>query len=266
MRAAKELRRWHVTNILKGSRGPAENDSRFLLDVHRRDLPGREAMRTLLRERGGRPLDRRRRRRRLRARPAPRAQGLADRDPRCGAVLAPRPGLGLRRGRLASDLLEREAHHRRRGPDRARQEQLGSRRRRLDGPLRGLHTALSPLGLRDLQPRRRRRGLADLLRRAEAPLRGDRARATRRRAGLAVGGPALLPVLAAPGQRGCAGSLAGRSRQRHRDARRPRRDRQRHLRQPPPLHLPRLLPAGLQGQREGEPLRHPPAGRAGARR
>ena len=40
-RAAKELRRWHMTNILKGSRGPAENDSRFLLDVHRRDLPGR---------------------------------------------------------------------------------------------------------------------------------------------------------------------------------------------------------------------------------
>ncbi len=35
-----------MTNILKGSRGPAENDSRFLLDVHRRDLPGREAMRS----------------------------------------------------------------------------------------------------------------------------------------------------------------------------------------------------------------------------
>ena len=32
-------------NILKGSRGPAANDSRFLLDVHRRDLPGEATMR-----------------------------------------------------------------------------------------------------------------------------------------------------------------------------------------------------------------------------
>ncbi len=34
-----------MTNILKGSRGPAANDSRFLLDVHRRDLPGERTMR-----------------------------------------------------------------------------------------------------------------------------------------------------------------------------------------------------------------------------
>ena len=32
------------TNLLKGSRGPRENDSRFLLDVHRRELPGEETM------------------------------------------------------------------------------------------------------------------------------------------------------------------------------------------------------------------------------
>ena len=38
---------------------------------------------------------------------------------------------------------------------------------------------------------------------------------------------------------------------RDRDARRPGRDRQRRVRQPAALHLPRLLPAGLQGQREG---------------
>jgi choline dehydrogenase-like flavoprotein len=31
-------------NLLKGSRGPRENDSRFLLDVHRRELPGEETM------------------------------------------------------------------------------------------------------------------------------------------------------------------------------------------------------------------------------
>jgi choline dehydrogenase-like flavoprotein len=34
-----------MSNFLKGSRGPAANDSRFLLDVHRRDLPGERTMR-----------------------------------------------------------------------------------------------------------------------------------------------------------------------------------------------------------------------------
>ena len=34
-----------ITNLLKGSRGPSANDSRFLLDVHRRDLPGLDTMR-----------------------------------------------------------------------------------------------------------------------------------------------------------------------------------------------------------------------------
>jgi choline dehydrogenase-like flavoprotein len=34
-----------IANLLKGSRGPAANDSRHLLDVHRRDLPGADTMR-----------------------------------------------------------------------------------------------------------------------------------------------------------------------------------------------------------------------------
>jgi choline dehydrogenase-like flavoprotein len=34
-----------IGNLLKGSRGPAANDSRHLLDVHRRDLPGEDTMR-----------------------------------------------------------------------------------------------------------------------------------------------------------------------------------------------------------------------------
>ncbi len=34
-----------MSNFLKGSRGPAANDSRHLLDVHRRDLPGEQTMR-----------------------------------------------------------------------------------------------------------------------------------------------------------------------------------------------------------------------------
>jgi choline dehydrogenase-like flavoprotein len=34
-----------LANLLKGSRGPVANDSRFLLDVRRRDLPGEQTMR-----------------------------------------------------------------------------------------------------------------------------------------------------------------------------------------------------------------------------
>jgi choline dehydrogenase-like flavoprotein len=34
-----------ISNLLKGSRGPKANDSRYLLNVHRRDLPGEETMR-----------------------------------------------------------------------------------------------------------------------------------------------------------------------------------------------------------------------------
>ena len=58
-----------------------------------------------------------------------------------------------------------------------------------------------PSDFETLTPRRRRRGLADLLHRAEAPLRGARARAARRRTELAVGRSALLSVLSASGQR-----------------------------------------------------------------
>ena len=65
-----------------------------------------------------------------------------------------------------------------------------------------------------------------------------------------------------PGLRGGVGAVARRHRPGHHHARRTGRDRQRHLREPPALHLPRLLPAGLQGQRQGQPVRHPPARRA----
>ena len=56
----------------------------------------------------------------------------------------------------------------------------------------------------------------------------------------------------------------GARRLRDRDARRPGRHRQRLLRAPPALHLPRLLPAGLQGRRQGIPARHAHSGRARA--
>ena len=33
-----------IRSLLKGSLGPKENDSRWLVDTHRRDLPGEETM------------------------------------------------------------------------------------------------------------------------------------------------------------------------------------------------------------------------------
>ena len=53
---------------------------------------------------------------------------------------------------------------------------------------------------------------------------------------------------------------------RDRDARRARLDHERRLRQPAALHLSRLLPAGLQGERQGLAARHAPARRDRARR
>ena len=58
-----------------------------------------------------------------------------------------------------------------------------------------------PSDFRHVQPRRRRRGLADRLRRPAAVLRGDRAGTAGRRRGLAVGRPAQLPAPSASGQR-----------------------------------------------------------------
>ena len=86
----------------------------------------------------------------------------------------------------------------------------------------------------------------------QAALRARRARAAGRRPGLAVGRPAPLPARAAP-DLAARPSAPGRARARHGIEMRvgPVGDRQRHLRQPAALHLPRLLPAGLQGQRQG---------------
>ena len=123
-----------------------------------------------------------------------------------------------------------------------------------------------PSGLRDVHARRRRRRLADRLCGPQGALRARRARAAGGRAGLAVGRPARLPACRPP----ALGRLRARARGRppggDRDARRPGGDPQRHVRQPAALHLPRLLPAGLQGQREGQPADHPPARRHRPRR
>ena len=209
--------------ILKGAVGPRDNDSRYLLDVHSRDLPGEATMRRYSDDEevdlvivgagaGGSVLAQRLARR-----------GLADRDPGGGPVLAPRRGLGVRRGGFPRPVLDAEADHRRRRPDRAGQEQLRPRRGRLDGALRRLHPPLPPERLRDLHPRRGRRRLADHLRRRAAALRAGRAGTARGRAGLAVGIPAPLSALAASGRRGRPTKIwRGRAEARHRDAGRAR--------------------------------------------
>ena len=53
-------------------------------------------------------------------------------------------------------LLDRQPRHRRRRPDRARQEQLRDGSRRLDDALRRLHAPAAPVGLRGANARRRR--------------------------------------------------------------------------------------------------------------
>ena len=176
---------------------------------------------------------------------------------RGGPILGSRPRLGVRRGRLARHLLDRGADHRRRRSGRARQEQLRPRRRRLDGPLRRILPAPSSLGLRSPHTRRSRRGLADRLRRPQTPLRAPGARAAGCRGLLAVGGPASVPAHRPPDRRRRRPGPPGRPQARYRDAGRAGGDRQRNLREPPPLHLPRFLPAGLQGQRQGLATGHP---------
>ena len=201
-----------IADLLKGSVVPADNDSRLPARPAPRGVPGRERMAatpTTTRSTslivgcgaGGAVL----------------AQRLARAGWRVvvlerGPFWDPDARLGLRRGGLGTPLLDRRADHRRRRPGRDGQEQLRPRRRRLDGPLRRLHAALPPLRLRDADPRRRRRRLADLLRGPEAALRAGRARAAGRRAGLAVGRPARLPARAAPDRRRRRAGLGGRAR------------------------------------------------------
>ena len=183
-----------LRTLLRGALRPPENDSAFLLDVHRRAVPARAdgALRRLVR---GRPGDRRRRRRRRDAGPAPgppRLEGGGARS-RARSGIPTRTGCPTRRARTGSTgPSERVIGGER--PGRARQEQLRPRRRRLDGPLRRLLPALSSLRLRSAHARRGGRGLADLLRGPQAPLRAARARAAGGGRILALGRPAPLPA------------------------------------------------------------------------
>ena len=107
-----------------------------------------------------------------------------------------------------------------------------------------------PIGYDDLRPY-----YADI--EGELPVAGR---------GLAVGRPALLPARAAPGRRQRRGVPARRRRPGDHRQGRPGGDRQRPVRQPAALHLPRVLPAGLQGQRQGLAAHHPHPRRPRTRR
>ena len=86
--------------------------------------------------------------------------------------------------------------------------------------------------------------------------RRHRAGTPRRGGAVAVGRPARLPAPAASGRRERRDLPARRGQARDHRQGRPGRDRQRPVRQPAALHLPRLLPAGLQGQRQGVAADH----------
>ncbi len=80
-----------------------------------------------------------------------------------------------------------------------------------------------------------------------------------------MGRPPPLPLFPAPGGRQRGDLPAGRHPYGPGGARRARGHHQRAVRQPAPLHLPGLLPAGLQGQRQGLTPDHPRTRRPGPR-
>ncbi len=80
------------------------------------------------------------------------------------------------------------------------------------------------------------------------------------------GDPHRYPHTAHPIAGGAERGPGRRAQARDRDARRSGRDHERRVRQPSALHLPRLLPAGVQGQRQGVAARHPHPRRDRARR
>ena len=166
---------------LAGALRPPENDSAFLLDLHRRAVPTR-ADGALRRRVRGRPRDRRRRRGRRHAGPAPGAARLEDRRARAGPFWDP-----------DRDWVSDEAGSHRLYWNEPRviggedPVELGKNNsgHGVGGSMvhyAGYCPRFHPSDFEVAQPRRRRRGLADLLRRSQAALRAGRARAAGRRA------------------------------------------------------------------------------------
>ena len=247
----------------------ARNESAWLLptDGSRTDHRLRADMRRHADVRRGGPGGRRRRRRRQRPDPAAGPGRLAascawtpgrsgTRTPTGSATNAPpTPCTGPTRGRsAASDPVPLGSNNSGRG--------VGGSMIHYAGYTPRFH----PSDFHTRSRRRGRRRLAHRLPRPQAVLPAARGRTARRRAGLALGRPAPLPAPPAPGVRQRRDLPPRRGRRRHHGPGRAGRDHQRPVREPPALHLPRLLPAGLQGQRQGQPADHPHPRRPGARR
>ena len=220
----------------------------------------------LRRRRRGRHRHRRLRRGRQRPRAATRAARLDGRGVRRRTVLGPGPRLGERRARLAPSLLDRTARHRRRRSGRARCEQLGSRAsagrwctspatrrafiRRTSAPRRSTASATTGRSTTRTCGRTTSRSSTSFRSRARRG-RGAIRTATRTH---------RIPSAATVS---CSNAAAcGR----HRRAGRAGRDHERPHGQPAALHLPRVLPPGLQGQRQGVTAHHARPRRARARR
>ena len=152
-------------------------------------------------------------------------------------------------------------------PGAAGVEQLRPRCRRLDGPLRRLH---APASTRRTSAPPASTASARTGRSPTPTCRATTRRSRRscRSPGRTGRGETRTPTRTTPTRSAATGRCSCVAPQAlgHPRAGRPGRDHQRPVRQPTALHLPRLLPAGLQGQRQGQPADHPHPRRPRARR
>ena len=181
------------------------------------------------------------------------------------AVLGSRPRLGQRRARLPPPVLDRTAGHRRDRPvPLGRTTPVGASAGRW---------STSPATPPASTPRTSDTFTDDGVG-ADWPIGYDDLRPTTRRskrsfpspARLAVGRPAPLPASPHPSAATGTSSVRGAMPPGIEVRVGPGGHHQRPLRQPAPLHLPRILPPGLQGQRQGVTADHPRTRRPRPRR
>ena len=191
------------TNLLKGARAPKDNESRFLLDVPRRDLPGEDTMRRYRHDdevdlvvvgagAGGSVL----------------AQRLARRGWRV-VILEAGPFWHPDEDWVSDEAGSHDLYWTQKriiggdDPIELGKNNSGRGVGRLNDSLRRLRASLSPIRFPDTATRWRGGGLANLLCRPARSLCSGRTRASGCGSKLAMGRPPLVPVLAASGERRC---------------------------------------------------------------
>ena len=185
------------------------------------------------------------------ARAAARAKGLADRRPREGPVLGSRPRLGLRREGLRRALLDDNRIIGGTDPIEMGKNNsgvgVGGSMTHFAGYVPRFHPSDFEVRTRDgvaadwpISYRELKESFERVER--ELPVAGEH---------WPWGDPHDYPHAPHPVVRRGAQGVGGSASVRHRDAGRAGLDHERQLRQPAALHLSRLLPAGLQGEREG---------------